>query len=164
MITEVNKIRGHLLGAYRETYKTLIWIDLSHSCTTNNVYIVEKTLVYSCSITILSWWVQAWSWQHNRRGLQKRMTAHLRSQAEIKTPLEMINNKHKIQIGNYKTNLTGFQKHNRNEKCKGWLQWRAWWQKSKITDLQHMDDRHFLELAKTSRINIIIQHIKTIVQ
>lgn len=47
------------------------------------------------------------------------MTARLQSHAEIKTALEMINNKHKIQIGNYKSNMTSFQKQNRKEKCKG---------------------------------------------
>ena len=47
------------------------------------------------------------------------MTAHFQSHAEIKTALEMINNEHKIQIENHKSNLTGFQKENGKENCKG---------------------------------------------
>lgn len=43
------------------------------------------------------------------------MTAHFQSHAEIKTALEIINNKHKIQIENHKSNLTGFQKENRKK-------------------------------------------------
>jgi hypothetical protein len=44
------------------------------------------------------------------------MTAHLQSHTEIKTALEMINSKPEIQIGNYKSNLTGFQKQNRKKR------------------------------------------------